>query len=311
MIPILAARRLRSFCLLAIAALLAACAGSTGIEPQGRADSRTRAVSQAEDHARPGTKWWMRYGDPQLDRLVAEALAGSPSPQAAEARLRQAAALGNLAGPSPDTDIDSTRSVTADIRNGHDAAPFLRQKNEDTPDAAQLMLAVGITQSYLRLAQLHAQQDLSQEVLAQRLHVLQLTRQRAEAGLDTEAGLKQTERRVDAAQAQIVAVAQAITLVRGQLAALTGNGPEGAAAIGRPKVRAIRAAGIAAPEPSELLAAAEQAHDTALARYKAGTGSDLQVLAAQDRVLAARQAGIELDMRVLPDIALMRTQGGG
>lgn len=38
----------------------------------------------------PETKWWQRYGDSQLDTLMDEALANSPSMTAAQARLAKA-----------------------------------------------------------------------------------------------------------------------------------------------------------------------------------------------------------------------------
>ena len=83
---------------------LAACASSGGLQPQGRlldADSlhseRTLATSDLAVAAFPASDWWRAFGDPQLDALVAEALAGHPSLDAADARLRQAQAQAGVA----------------------------------------------------------------------------------------------------------------------------------------------------------------------------------------------------------------------
>ena len=46
----------------------------------------------------PRERWWTAYGDPQLDALVEEALAGSPSVAAAQARIRQARGAAGIAG---------------------------------------------------------------------------------------------------------------------------------------------------------------------------------------------------------------------
>ena len=46
----------------------------------------------------PGDGWWKDYGDPQLAALIEEALAGSPTLAAADARARKAAAKEALAG---------------------------------------------------------------------------------------------------------------------------------------------------------------------------------------------------------------------
>ena len=41
----------------------------------------------------PGDRWWLAYGDPQLDRLIDEALQGAPDLQLAQARLAATAAV--------------------------------------------------------------------------------------------------------------------------------------------------------------------------------------------------------------------------
>ena len=57
---------------------------------------------------------------------------------------------------------------------------------------------------------------------------------------------------------------------------------------------------------------AEQAADLAMARYKAGLGSFLTVLSAQNNVLVQRRVSIDLKFRSIDaDVALVRALGGG
>lgn len=84
--------------------LLAGCASTGGLSPDGRmqdpdqlASSRSFGQARAPDAAFPQTDWWRTFGDPQLDALIDEALAANPSLDAADARARQALAQAGLA----------------------------------------------------------------------------------------------------------------------------------------------------------------------------------------------------------------------
>src|SRR4051812_27460733 len=61
------------------------------------AAERTLADTQINEDAWPRDDWWRTFGDPQLDSLMAEVLAGSPSLQIAQARLQQAQAVATSA----------------------------------------------------------------------------------------------------------------------------------------------------------------------------------------------------------------------
>src|ERR1700732_1830227 len=67
------------------------------LEPQALSAQQTLAGARLDAAAWPADLWWHAYGDPQLDALVAEALAGSPSLGIAQARLGAAPGPG-LAG---------------------------------------------------------------------------------------------------------------------------------------------------------------------------------------------------------------------
>jgi outer membrane protein TolC len=64
----------------------------------------------------PRDAWWQGYGDPQLDALEAEALAGSPDLRAADARTRHAQAVAQQAGAALGPDVSANAQPEA-IRN--------------------------------------------------------------------------------------------------------------------------------------------------------------------------------------------------
>ena len=87
----------RALLVSALALALAACASSRGLNPQGHVldvdslhSERTLADSDLSAAGFPAQDWWKALGDAQLDALIAEGLAGHPSLDAADARLRQA-----------------------------------------------------------------------------------------------------------------------------------------------------------------------------------------------------------------------------
>ena len=79
---------------LALVSLLEGCA--LGPNPS-RPDLRVPAAFEAPtDITRPGVpleRWWTAYNDPQLERLVAQALVGAPDARSARARLDEAIAV--------------------------------------------------------------------------------------------------------------------------------------------------------------------------------------------------------------------------
>ncbi|WP_295996772.1 efflux transporter outer membrane subunit [Rugamonas sp.] len=277
-------------------ALLTGCVSDGALKPQAslrdakelRAGA-TLAQADVSPAAWPDRHWWHRYGDAQLDRLIDEALATSPTMRIADARVRQAAAMAGVAGAAlaPQVSGNARSDRFGFPKTGDTPDPLAgtwQWRNEATlnfsyeldfwgknqaavgaalgrqraaeveSEAARLVLTVGMTQTYLKLSQLYAQRDLGQRVLQQRQQVLELTRQRVAGRIDSQADLKQAQLTVPNAQADIAAVDEAIALARTQLAALMGSGPDRGAAIARPQLQAVRPAGPPTVLASELLA---------------------------------------------------------
>jgi len=110
---------------LAWALALVGCASSHGLTTTGQAlDADTLSARQSlgkdafSAAAFPQQDWWKTLGDPQLDSLINEGLAGSPSLAAADARLRQARAQAGLA--------DAQRRPTLDASAQHSGVQLPR-----------------------------------------------------------------------------------------------------------------------------------------------------------------------------------------
>lgn len=240
------------------------------------------------DAAWPEGNWWERYGDPQLNGLVAEALKLSPNLKVAEARVRQAEAIVGRAqsadgfqlgfnehtarqrfsehGTTPPPVAGTWKWVNEATFNGSyefdfwgrnrasiEAAVGVTHAVETDAHAAQLVLVTNILRSYVRLQQAWAQRDIAVATLAQRQHILELTQQRVTARIDSNVDLKQAESLVPAAKLQVAQLDEAIALSHAELAALAGQGPDRGLALVRPMLRQTRSALLPTNVPAELI----------------------------------------------------------
>lgn len=291
---------------LASAALLvlAGCANPSGIAPQGRLLDTGALGLQAESssHEAPpiASEWWRGFGDRALDDLVARALEGSPTLDAAVARLVRAragvegadAAVGLQANVSgevmrqrytahgmvPKPLAGSTASSgTLQLALSHEfdffgrqraqleAAVGLRQAAEADVAATRVLLAHQVTQTYMQLARLVAQREVNVRALAQREEMLGLIRQRVGAGLDTQVELRQGEGSIPEARQQVEAADEQIMRVRHALAALTGQAPDALDALS-PRLADLKPLELPSALPADLLA---RRADITAARWRA------------------------------------------
>jgi NodT family efflux transporter outer membrane factor (OMF) lipoprotein len=256
----------RAFSLLSVTAL-AACAS------MDHASAPTKQVAAASLGASntttdwPKDDWWHRYGDAQLDHLIAEGLVGNPSLDAARARLARAnaatgvarsALLPQISGngaityqkysenyiyPPPlggnwQTDNRLTFDLVYEIdfwnKNGAalDAALSQAQAAGADAQAARVVVTTGIARAYFNLQRLFTQRDVSRAAIVQRNEVVQITAQRFSAGLDTKVEVKQAEAALATVKTELAQYDEAVAIVRNQLAAFVGAGPERGATIG-------------------------------------------------------------------------------
>lgn len=276
------------------AALLAGCASSRGLAPQSSPASpdalsasrsfKGHALSAA---AFPAQDWWRALGDAQLDGLIAEALQGTPTLQAADARLRQAQAQAGVAdaarkatlsgtaqvssvqlpetmvGPSLGGSLKASGVLMANFGYDLDLWGGKRAAWEEAVDqvhaaqidaqAARLSLSSAIVRNYISLAEAFSAQDVARDERERSARLLELDRQRAQAGLDSRVGQHQSESALASARQQEQAAQQQIDALRNVLAELLGKGPDRGLDIARPGLLSDGAASAAAPAiPSEL-----------------------------------------------------------
>lgn len=279
---------------LMIGLMLAGCASTHGLEPKGSlrdADSLSATRSLADQRLStadfPRQDWWAALSDPQLDALIDEALRGTPSLEAADARLRKAQAQAGLADAArkptlsasgqysgvqlPETLIPPPEGgsylgstvLMLDFKYGLDlwggkraqfeAAVGQAKAAEVDAQAARLMLSSSIASAYVGLAQAYAALDVAtrEHERAARLHGL--GEQRVKAGLDNQLQLRQAESTIASAEQQAQAAQQQIDMARTALAALLGQGPDRGLDIARPQILQAGSPGIPNVLPSELL----------------------------------------------------------
>ena len=274
-------------------ALLAACADPGGITHRSAmVGASSLEVDKSLSHenmeaAWPELDWWKRFGDPQLDALEEEGLAGSPTIRLARSRVDQALAAAQVAGavrkPQVNASGDVTRqrfsenaifpppiggstftttevALNADYeldlwgknRAAYDAALGRSQAAEADAFTSRLVLSAALAGAYVQLARAYEQLDLAHRALEDREKVQALTNDRVRAGLDSRLELKQVETSIPAARARVAQVEEEIALARNQIAALLGKGPDRGLALERPT---LRMADVALPSrvPADLL----------------------------------------------------------
>lgn len=240
----------------------------------------------------PSDSWWKAYGDPQLDALIDEALAGAPTLAEAKARVRKAESLARQAKGALFPTLDANEQIAETKESYYTGFPapfrsFLphgwNPYNEETlnlsysldlwganrkafaaatseaqaarADAAEvrLTLAADVASSYADLARLYAERDDAARTLQIRERTQQLFAERGQNGLETRGVFDQASSNVETAKAQLAALNEQIALTRDRLAALVGAGPDRGLAIQRPQIGALKPLGLPADLPADLL----------------------------------------------------------
>lgn len=278
-----------------VATILSGCASTHGLAPQASVTkpddletAATLAHAAVNTDTWPQSQWWTQLHDPQLNQLITEGLAGSPTLRVAQARTRAALAQAQTAQsarlPQADAKADATRerfpehslipppyggswdtiselqaTLTWEIdfwgknRAAYQQALGEARASELDARAAGLALSANIAHVYVQLERAYLQLDVAQAALRQREQIFKLTQDRSEAGVDSRLELRQAESALPAAREQITQLQETIELTRNQLAALLGKGPDRGLAIERPAADAMPAVAVPTRVPSELL----------------------------------------------------------
>ena len=246
---------------LAAAVLLVGCATPSVAPPTPPLSQASELGATATTTPWPEARWWGRYGDTALDKLVDQALVGQPSLQVVQARVRvaDAAVRATDATRSPQAAFSAdatyqrfnengiyppplagstrwTANATAGVnweldlfgrqRAALDSAIGQWRATQADAQAARVLLAANVTGTYFNLARLIEARAVSVEALQQREQVVGIVRQRISAGLDTQVDLKQAEGLVAQSKVEIEALDEATGRTRHALAELVGVGPQ-------------------------------------------------------------------------------------
>jgi len=313
--------------------LIAGCASMNGLAPQSsQRDANTLATQRALANvtvsiaAWPKTDWWKGFNDRQLDALMEEALAGSPTLYVAAARTRKALAAADMSSaallPRVDGIASSTRqrypengltppplggstqtlnqlqaTLTWELdfwgrnREAYEAALSTARAAEVDAYAARLALSATIAQAYVQLQRAYLQLDVAEATLADRERIYSLTRDRNAAGIDSRLELKQAESALPATRELIAELNERIALTRNQLAALMGAGPDRGLAIARPTADTLAAIALPSTVPAELI------------------GRRPDVIAQRSRIEAARHDIASAKAEFYPNVNLLAFVG--
>jgi NodT family efflux transporter outer membrane factor (OMF) lipoprotein len=252
---------------------LTGCANYFGMKSDKQISSPTQYESAqslpGQGGQWPSLDWANQFGDPQLPKLIAEALDGSPSIAQAQARLAKAssyiessrAALfpkvngsyswtrelysANSLYPPPyggtwysENNVLASASWDLDLwgKNRQRLGQAVSQEKAAEADIqqARVTLAASVASTYNQLAQLYAFRDIAAREIANRQDVGRITDGRVAAGLDTNVERQTATGNTATSQANLTDLDGQITVVRYQLGALLGKGPDRGLQIAQP-----------------------------------------------------------------------------
>ena len=257
----------KTFLLAASALAVASCASPPrlGPPPTLRAVSTVAAQTSLSGQGGrdwPAAEWWQAWGDPQLNALVAEALAGNPDIALAQSRVAaaDAAAQQSRAGLLPSLSVNANAGGTQLSRNlgippqfvpagvlesglinlqagwnfdlwGQGRAQLRAARREADAVAveqaqAQLLLAASVAAAYADFGAALDRAGVARDALAIRQQTLDLTASRVAAGLDNDGARAQAASRLALSQSDLVAAAAQVMAARRRLALLLGAGPD-------------------------------------------------------------------------------------
>jgi NodT family efflux transporter outer membrane factor (OMF) lipoprotein len=223
-----------------------------------------RAAVALVEHTEPtAARWWEALNDPELNKFVSQAMAGSPSVQAAEARLRQARAglhqqkanelptfagnalylhtntpnLGGLTGNGSGGGSNSLNLYSAgfdatwelDIfggtRRAIESASAKAEASEADLADLHVSLAAEVVQAYIGLRDEQQRLELAGQSAALEQQVLTLTEQRRTRGVASEADVERLRTQLENTRGTAIPLQAQVEGSLDQLAVLTGQEP--------------------------------------------------------------------------------------
>jgi len=256
-----------------------------GTSAEGKANSETS--SQAMTQA-----WWRIFNDPQLDRLMDEALAGSQDLKLAAARVLEAEANLRSTGAALLPEVDATVTASRNrrslqtspllpagtpthynnfgaglqasyevdlwgrIRASTDSARADLLATRYAGEVVRQTLTQNVAQAWFNLNALGLRERLTRETLANRVDAARLTERRFEVGTVSEFEVRQAQAEAAALESQLAQIDQQARLQENALGVLLGRSPR---ALVQLRIQAEDLKALAPPPeipaglPSELL----------------------------------------------------------
>ncbi len=196
-------------------------------------------------------QWWLRFDDPLLARLVAQALRANTSVRGAEAALREARAQRDVSAAALLPTVGATASaqrgrsggqVTGNAykagldasweldifganRSALDASEASARASAASLGDVQVSIAAEVALGYITLRGAQAGLAIAQSNLASQLETLQITQWRQQAGLVTSLETEQAMSAAEQTRAQLPVLQITIEQNAHALAVLTGQPP--------------------------------------------------------------------------------------
>ncbi len=196
-------------------------------------------------------QWWTRFDDPQLSQLVARAMQTNTDVNRAQAALRQARALRDVAAAGLRPTLGSSASASHGTAGGNSTGNLFKagldaawepdifggkQSALDASDATlrasaaslgdvQVSIAAEVALSYLTLRGAQARLAIAESNLASQLDTHEITGWRLQAGLVSSLEAEQSLSATEQTRAQLPVLRTSIAQTRHALAVLTGQPP--------------------------------------------------------------------------------------
>ena len=273
---------------LLLALLAAGCVTPPKVSPRERPVERRTDLGLRSSPVPVREGWWTAYEDPQLDHLIAAALAENPTLTQALARLHAAQAVIDAAWAGLWPHLSYDGQITRERISGKAALPpqfagssvwlssqlvnfsweldfwkrqasLVREARSESGavalDAAAARLAIigAVVRSYIDLVRSYELVDVARREEQQRQQILDITRRRFGAGLDTSVELRQAAGAVPEARVERLTAEAAISRDAHMLAALAGNGAAQYGEVQRPRLRLEAVLALPSALPMDLL----------------------------------------------------------
>jgi multidrug efflux system outer membrane protein len=243
------------------ALMLAACAvGPDYRAPEPEVDGRFAGQALVETTAQaPVATWWEAFGDPLLDELVSDALAGNHTIAIAAARLKEARAArresvwaaipmptarasatdvresaGGTAGLSPvrdyelyDAAFDASWELDlfGRVRRGNEAARATLGAAQASLDDVRLTVVAEIVRNYFELRGAQQRLTVAERNAGNQRSALELVESRLEAGRGTALDSARAEAQIQTTLASVPPLEAAVAQARHRIEVLTGRRP--------------------------------------------------------------------------------------